>query len=148
MWSHSTPLPSPCTETWTRNALHCRWYKAAPDAKSQNPFLPVNFFLIAFGLNNFVFWFCQKFCINMSVFWITKFIIFFVLAGRIAEWKIFLLFLASFFIVFLVITGIFYVSLHGYRTIRYIFFPSFNLPEHIKEVFHLLSIVPVLASSS
>lgn len=53
--------------------------------------------------------------------------------GRIAEWKIFLLFLASFFIVFLVITGIFYVSLHGYRTIRYIFFPSFNLPEHIKE---------------
>ncbi|XP_051870362.1 interleukin-10 receptor subunit beta-like isoform X3 [Pristis pectinata] len=55
--------------------------------------------------------------------------------GRFAVWKIVVSFLASFFVVFLVIIGIFHASLHGYRTIRYIFFPSFKLPEHIKEMY-------------
>ncbi|XP_069744894.1 interleukin-10 receptor subunit beta-like isoform X2 [Narcine bancroftii] len=53
--------------------------------------------------------------------------------GRVAEWKIIIIFLASFFVVSLVTLGIFCLSLHGYRIIKYIFFPSFNLPEHIKE---------------
>ncbi|XP_062905876.1 interleukin-10 receptor subunit beta-like [Mobula hypostoma] len=53
--------------------------------------------------------------------------------GRIADWKIVVIFLASLCVVFLVIIGIFYASLHGYRIIRYIFFPSYKLPEHIKQ---------------
>ncbi|XP_059822014.1 interferon alpha/beta receptor 1-like [Hypanus sabinus] len=53
--------------------------------------------------------------------------------GRVADWKIVVVFLASLCVVFLVIVGIFYASLHGYRIIRYIFFPSYKLPEHIKQ---------------
>ncbi|XP_072903728.1 interferon alpha/beta receptor 1-like [Hemitrygon akajei] len=53
--------------------------------------------------------------------------------GRVADWKIVVIFLASLCVVFLVVIGIFYASLHGYRIIRYIFFPSYKLPEHIKQ---------------
>uniref|UniRef100_UPI00398F28A3 uncharacterized protein n=1 Tax=Pristiophorus japonicus TaxID=55135 RepID=UPI00398F28A3 len=53
--------------------------------------------------------------------------------GRVPVWQIIVLLLISILGVFIVTMGIFYASLHGYRTVRYTLFPSYNLPDHIKE---------------
>ncbi|XP_067897198.1 interleukin-10 receptor subunit beta-like [Heterodontus francisci] len=53
--------------------------------------------------------------------------------GRVPVWQVIVLLLVSGFGVFTVTMGIFYTSLHVYTTVKYTFFPSFNLPEHIKE---------------
>ncbi|XP_041067052.1 interleukin-10 receptor subunit beta-like isoform X2 [Carcharodon carcharias] len=53
--------------------------------------------------------------------------------GRVPEWQVIVLLLMSLFSVFSVTMGTFYASLHIYKAVRYGFFPSYNLPEHIKE---------------
>ncbi|XP_078088152.1 interleukin-10 receptor subunit beta-like [Mustelus asterias] len=53
--------------------------------------------------------------------------------GRVPEWQVIMLLLVSIFGVFGVTMGIFYASLYLYKAVRYSLFPSYNLPEHIKE---------------
>ncbi|MEE6467995.1 hypothetical protein FKM82_008130 [Ascaphus truei] len=53
--------------------------------------------------------------------------------GKTLPWVIAVTFMLSMFVVFGIAIGIFYLALTIYKTTRYIFFPAYSLPQHLKE---------------
>eukprot|EP00062_Callorhinchus_milii_P020077 gi/632975334/ref/XP_007904171.1/ PREDICTED: interferon alpha/beta receptor 1-like [Callorhinchus milii] len=71
------------------------------------------------------------------------------IVGLIPLWVTFITFIISLVVVFVVVTGTFLCVYWTYRGVKHIFFPSYNLPEHIQEYFsELAQNVPILVPGS